>query len=447
MFQDHLNVNMSKILKAILIIAYGAVILQFIVILRKDRNETVIELNYLMKEPGTLNKLERGLKKKQNITQMYLDYDKLERLHTDLKYILKYTKMFDIGFKYTPFTRGQRPFLDAKCEYNNCYFTTDKNLLGDIRNFDAIVFDAENYWEAHPAIRAPHQKYIFSSMESSEYFPLCDPYSDNYFNWTWTYRLDSDIPWTYISIYDTNNTIVGPKINITWVESTVPVSEKIINILSKKKKMAAWFVSYCDAKSDRMNLTKEINHYLQKFGYEVDIFGACGSLVCPRSRMEDCLELLQDQYHFYFAFENSKSVDYVTEKLLHAVKYYTMPVVYGGADYSRFLPPGSYIDAGAQQPYVTASMMVDLVKNNDKQKYYDCFRWHNEYIYKESLDVADVCYLCRLLNLQKHSTVKTNLREWWHPDYKKRCNAADVEQKVEDIVKKSEKHHQNISGL
>ncbi|KAJ2941171.1 hypothetical protein O0L34_g10405 [Tuta absoluta] len=438
---------MSKILKVILITAYGAVILQFIGILRMNRNETIIELNYLMRgDPGSM-RLERGLRKKQTVTQMIHNYEKPKRLHTDLNYILKYTKMFDIGFKYTPFTRGQRPFIDAACEYNNCYFTTDKKMLGDIRNFDAIVFDAEHSWEAHPPIRAPHQKYIFTSMESSEYFPLCDPYSDNYYNWTWTYRLDSDIAWTYISIYDTNNTIVGPKINMTWVESTVPVSEKIINILSKKKKMAAWFVSHCNAKSDRMNLTIEINHFLQKYGYEVDIFGACGSLVCPKSRMEDCLELLQDQYHFYFAFENSKSTDYVTETLLHAVNYYTMPVVYGGADYSRFLPPGSYIDAGAQEPYVTASMMVDLVKNNSKQKYYDCFRWHNDYIYRESQDVADVCYLCKLLNLQKYSTVKKNLRQWWHPNYKERCGPKYVEQKVDDLVKKSEKHHGNISAL
>lgn len=37
-------------------------------------------------------------------------------------------------------------------------------------------------------------------------------------------------------------------------------------------------------------------------------------------------------YYFYFSIENSFSEDYVTEKLLHALKHYAIPVVYGGAN-------------------------------------------------------------------------------------------------------------------
>ena len=55
--------------------------------------------------------------------------------------------------------------------------------------------------------------------------------------------------------------------------------------------------------------------------------------------------MLERDYKFYLAFENSKCLDYVTEKFYNALLFSIVPVVYGGADYNAIgAPKNSYID-------------------------------------------------------------------------------------------------------
>nr|XP_037877562.1 alpha-(1,3)-fucosyltransferase C-like [Bombyx mori] len=55
--------------------------------------------------------------------------------------------------------------------------------------------------------------------------------------------------------------------------------------------------------------------------------------------------MIREKYYFYLSFENSFGEDYVTEKLLHALEFDAVPVVYGGANYTRFMPEGIYLNA------------------------------------------------------------------------------------------------------
>ena len=74
----------------------------------------------------------------------------------------------------------------------------------------------------------------------------------------------------------------------------------------------------------------------------MDIYGSCGSKRCPRSQADQCFKLLDRDYKFYLAFENSNCKDYITEKFFYtfASKDGPIPVALGGlevADYERYL--------------------------------------------------------------------------------------------------------------
>jgi hypothetical protein len=233
-----------------------------------------------------------------------------------MKYILQWTSPRSVPFVYMG--EGQEGFTSRKCPYTNCFVTSNRNLLGDVTKFDVIAFSGPEvrFYKSNqlPNARSPHQKYVFATIESSHYYPVCNTQFNNFFNWTWTFRLDSDVRWGYILIRDQDNKIVGPNKIMHWLklEEMMPVTKEYKTKLKTKTKAAAWFVSV------------------------LDIYGKCGSLQCPTKDITDCEKMLSEDYYFYLSFENSYSEDYVTEKLIKALQNDVIPIVYGGANYTRY---------------------------------------------------------------------------------------------------------------
>ena len=62
-------------------------------------------------------------------------------------------------------------------------------------------------------------------------------------------------------------------------------------------------------RNGRLNYARELGKYIN-----VDIYGACGSKRCPRTNANKCFSLLDKEYKFYLAFENSNCKEYITEK-------------------------------------------------------------------------------------------------------------------------------------
>ncbi|KAL8625356.1 hypothetical protein ACOMHN_044499 [Nucella lapillus] len=70
---------------------------------------------------------------------------------------------------------------------------------------------------------------------------------------------------------------------------------------------------------------------------------------------------------FLLAFENSFCKDYVTEKVFNAYSddLHVIPIVRGGADYSRILPPGTYVDTSDfPSPEALATCLIGLSKDH-----------------------------------------------------------------------------------
>lgn len=230
-------------------------------------------------------------------------------------------------------------FYNKKCLYKNCFFTNDHDYFNDIRDYDVLVFNSWTLWNFwKPNNRTETQKYIFMSEESPDLCPMPEEKFNGFFNLTWTYKLDSDISLKFITIKNKKGKVVGPKINMRWkpFSQMKRTSKYVISKLQNKTKAAAWFVSHCDTAGKREKYVPHLISELRQYKLTVDIFGDCGDLQCPMSS-EECHALIENDYYFYLAFENALCEDYVTEKVLTAMKHFAVPIVYGGADYKRYV--------------------------------------------------------------------------------------------------------------
>lgn len=269
-----------------------------------------------------------------------LNADELSRkTMADTKYILQWTSPSTMPFVFMG--KGQQGFIDRNCTFQNCYVTNNRSLFSDYTSFDVIAFHGPEVLRmtksSLPTRRTPRQKYVFGSMESSDYYPVCSSKFNDYFNWTWTYRLEPYAKWGYLTVRDSNDEIIGPRDVMHWMKLSEmdPVSEELKNKLKTKKKAAAWFVSNCNSRSGREKFVEKLQKELLKYKLGVDVYGGCGTFKCSRNSETACDKVVEDDYYFYLSFENSFAEDYVTEKLLRALKHDAVPIVYGAANYTR----------------------------------------------------------------------------------------------------------------
>lgn len=236
---------------------------------------------------------------------------------------------------------GQDTFIKRKCQFKNCFVSKDETYLKDIGDFDAILFLGSELSELPlvPHVRYDDQVYVFVSVKSAVVNPVKRKYNA-FFNWTWTYKLNSDICSNDIIVRNKYNEIIGPKTKMNWIKHksrTKPLSRYMKNRLATKKIAAIWFSSHCNTSSKREDYIKELQKELL-FEYKLDLrkCGHCGEYTCAKEKNDYCMSKVESDYYFYLAFENAISEDFVTERVVNALQHYTVPIVYGGANYSRY---------------------------------------------------------------------------------------------------------------
>lgn len=302
-----------------------------------------------------------------------------------LKKILLYT-----GFGGWQVKRGQQTFLDQKCNVDTCELIDQRSAASTA---DAILFNAS---PQKPVIQRPaHQIWILFMLESPYHTPGLSAYSGIY-NWTATYRHDSDIVAPYEKFVRYNEDVKFLPQNKSYAEG--------------KTKKVAWFVSNCGARNTRKEYAKELSKYIS-----VDIYGHCGTLQCPR-RNKKCFEMLNTDYKFYLSFENSNCRDYITEKFfVTGLQHDVIPIVMGGApeDYARAAPPHSFIHVDDfESPEQLAQYLHKLDQNDDL--YNEYFRWKGTGSF---INTYFWCRICGMLHeTSRESHAYRDLEKWWRGD-------------------------------
>ncbi|GFQ82376.1 alpha-(1,3)-fucosyltransferase C [Trichonephila clavata] len=275
------------------------------------------------------------------------------------------------------------------CPFPKCFVTSNRSYLNQS---DALIFHLRDIdLKDIPTYRRPRQVWILLHHESPHHTPLdLLKQLDGLFNWTATYRSDSEIS-------------LSPTLKKRDKEDT-----HIDNFVHNKKKMVAWLVSNCKTPSNREGFVLEL-----KKTVPIDIYGSCGTYNCLPKMSDECYNTLSKAYRFYLSFENSICKDYVTEKFFRILSTDMVPVVLGGANYSNIAPPNSFIDALAfKTPRDLGRFLLQVAK--DEKKYESYFAWRKTH---RLVSEHYACQICKKLNQPKikHSTY-LNISNWWFHD-------------------------------
>ncbi|XP_071110005.1 alpha-(1,3)-fucosyltransferase C-like [Haliotis cracherodii] len=276
------------------------------------------------------------------------------------------------------------------CRLQNCRLSADHKLLPKA---DAVVFYVLAINQNIPPPKPANQMWIFFAHEPPWNFPR---WRDR-FNWTMTFRYDSDIVCPYF--------VLLPK-------PTADVRD-FGAITQKKSKPVMWLVSHCNARSKRDDYVKKLQQFIG-----VDIYGGCGPLKCSKSGSNSCDNIQHKTYKFYLAFENSLCRGYLTEKVFRSYSLDIVPVVRGGASYGKLLPRGTYIDtADFSSPEKLANYLKYLDSNNTA--YAEILRRKSQYTItdpKSTLD-SSLCDICvKLHDLDRFGNTYYDVNKWWNKD-------------------------------
>uniref|UniRef100_A0A023GFR3 Fucosyltransferase n=1 Tax=Amblyomma triste TaxID=251400 RepID=A0A023GFR3_AMBTT len=319
--------------------------------------------------------------------------------------------IWDVGKRMS--RRFLRSFGDANkdpfafCSVRNCVLETSNDKIGEA---DAVMFHLHltKGPGTLPKFRKPHQFWIFFTDESPLHtFLLTRRYNMSHyngiFNLSMTYRSDSDVPVPY-----------GRTVQLS--EPPLGSAATLRNFSAAKTKLVAILSSNCGGPNKRWPYIRELSKHVA-----VDVYGGCGTKVCPGHFTRDCD--VTKQYKFYLAFENSNCREYITEKLWwNAYEKEIVPVVMGASkeEYSRLAPPHSFIHVeDFTSPEDLARYLVYLDTN--ASAYNEYFAWktkyqvRNEHGYFGSPSLH-LCRMCEAVNrFQGTSKVYNNLESFWNP--------------------------------
>ncbi|ULU07860.1 hypothetical protein L3Y34_019115 [Caenorhabditis briggsae] len=294
------------------------------------------------------------------------------------------------------------------------------NKFSDADTADAFVFHSRNFYETvsfkfqilfkrnFPSltlpllknIRKPNVPWIIWNIESPSHEKL--PGEKNLFNWTMTYRRDSDFSARYGALEKFIKTA-----NIS-----------LEGIWKYKNKTATWLGSNCQTPNNRFRLVQRM---IQE-GLEADIWGSCGKPtgLCDGvlKQTEPCVLDLIRPYKFYLAVENSNCKDYVTEKFWKSLEdRMAVPIVLRRETVQDLgVPDSAYI---AVDDFETLDEFIQHVikVGSDKEMYLKYHEWRKDYRVVFDNGFYGWCQLCK--RLQDPEEVGRNRRSYedverWH---------------------------------
>ena len=294
-----------------------------------------------------------------------------------------------------PCEKGKVDFSKCRCRCEVDFFLfDDTDKLYEPTSGDAVLFQLQHLRRmGHPPVK--HNGQVFVGVSKEPYISR-SKFLKNFeyvFNWTMTFRKDSEIFYPYGRIKKR----IGKA-----------PAKNYSDIYRKKKKGIVWFVSHCITKSKREDYAKELGKYI-----DIDIIGKCGSDIC--GRYDDCTEKIAEEYFFRFNVENSFHTDYVSEKLFENFPKDMIQIVGGSADYDSLVPPKTVIDINRFDSPADLADYLKLLMTSEVH-FTNILKRKDEYYAESYADQIQgaYCELCdKLHEPERYRNLYYNIADWF----------------------------------
>lgn len=320
----------------------------------------------------------------------------------------------------------------SRCHfYKTCHIDNQWKLSAGPIAGDAVLFQGNNVPKVKPLEMSSDQVFVYVNIETPwylQYTNRINRFFYSFFNWTMTYRVDSDVPFLY-------GLILPKTISIENVSKSIELTGKMFSrhkheqdigdgetfresgknyskVFQGKKKTVLWFNSHCRTSSRREQYVNNIRKYLR-----VDEYGRCSNNQtnpCPK-HVAGCSDVLAKEYKFYLAFENSICDDYLTEKVFDWFRRDIIVVVRGAKNKKSHLPNNTYIDTDDfKSPEHLAKYLIRLGSNNAEYTAFLRRRDNFQVLDGDQYAQFALCHLCfRLYNLDRYRKPGRPLQQWW----------------------------------
>lgn len=236
--------------------------------------------------------------------------------------------------------------------------------------------------------RPQRQRWAWMSLEGPVYSGNLRKYA-NVFNMTMSYRRDADITIPYGEL--------RPKEAAEHLVEDVPLN---------KNSLVCWVVSNYRSQHKRSHVYKELNETAP-----VKVYGRWSKTPLTSRALLPTIS----RCHFYLAFENSVSKDYITEKLWrNAYQGGAVPVVLGPplGDYKAVAPPNSFIHVDEFASVRDLGKYLQQLAG-DKKRYDEYFTWKHQWKVKLYTDWRErLCQICSQYNSLPQHKVYSDLEAW-----------------------------------
>jgi hypothetical protein len=288
--------------------------------------------------------------------------------------------------------------LLENCRFKNCFFTCNKSFAD---SSDALIFhDTDSLNVSFK--REQSQVFIFWNDEANY---VSNDLDNLNFNWTISYRYESEVSFCSYGCYKSNN-VKNKKQHL--FETT------ILKEFNSRENNSIWFISNCNS---RYRIELAINLGLN---FPIKIYGKCRNEIESKlnqanktnkikfndnkcERDSDC-EIDENKFNkFSLSFENSNCSSYITEKFWRSLYYGIIPIVIQPAKifYEQIAPKDSFIHAEDFDFDITKlTAYLNEVSKNFKL-FLKHLQWKFDYdVFFEAKEVEQnrICELCTKLN-------------------------------------------------